>query len=44
LVEREDDVDVDIGMGEWRVESFKAAVSEPVIYSPITCQCLVRCF
>jgi hypothetical protein len=42
LVER--DVDVDIGMGEWRVESFKAAVSEPVIYSPITCQCLVRCF
>jgi hypothetical protein len=44
LVEREDDVDVDIGMGEWRVESFKAAVSEPVIYSPVTCQCLVRCF
>lgn len=44
LVEREDDVDVDIGMGEWRVESFKAAVSEPVIYSPVTYQCLVRCF
>lgn len=31
FVEREDDGDIDMGMGEWMVESCKAAVTEPVI-------------